>query len=36
MGGETIPGLVFKSTIWLVGIFAVFVPLSVRMYRKNA
>jgi ABC-2 type transport system permease protein/oleandomycin transport system permease protein len=35
-GGETIPSLVFKSTIWLVGIFAVFVPLSVRMYRKNA
>ena len=35
-GGETIANLIFKSTIWLVAIFAVFVPMSVRMYRKNA
>jgi ABC-2 type transport system permease protein/oleandomycin transport system permease protein len=34
--GQTLPGLIFKSTIWMLAILIVFVPLSVRMYRKNA
>jgi ABC-2 type transport system permease protein len=31
---ETLPALLFKSAIWIVGILAVFVPLSIRLYRK--
>lgn len=31
---ETLPGLLLKSAGWIVGILAVFVPLSVRLYRK--
>jgi ABC-2 type transport system permease protein len=32
--GNTMPGLIWKSTIWIVAILAVFIPLSVRLYRK--
>jgi ABC-2 type transport system permease protein len=31
---ETLPGLLFKSAIWVVAILALFVPLSIRLYRK--
>ncbi len=31
---ETLPGLLFKSAIWIVAMLAVFVPLSIRLYRK--
>jgi ABC transporter DrrB family efflux protein len=31
---ETLPGLLFKSAIWIVAILAIFVPLSIRLYRK--
>jgi ABC-2 type transport system permease protein len=33
--GTTVTGLMIKSTLWIVGILAVFVPLSVRKYRKT-
>ena len=32
--GETFPNLVFKSGLWIAVILAVFVPLSIRVYRK--
>jgi ABC-2 type transport system permease protein len=31
---DTFEGLLFKSVIWIVGILLVFVPLSIRLYRK--
>jgi ABC-2 type transport system permease protein/oleandomycin transport system permease protein len=31
---DTFESLLFKSVIWIVGILAVFVPLSIRQYRK--
>ncbi|MGE5227481.1 MAG: ABC transporter permease [Planctomycetaceae bacterium] len=31
---ETLPGLLLKSAIWIVAILAIFVPLSIRLYRK--
>lgn len=34
LAGETLAGLIFKSTVWIVGIMAIFVPLAVRQYRK--
>jgi ABC-2 type transport system permease protein len=33
--GTSVTGLMIKSTLWIVGILAVFVPLSVRKYRKT-
>jgi ABC-2 type transport system permease protein len=35
-GHESGIGLILKSAAWIVAILAVFVPLSVRMYRKAA
>ncbi len=32
--GETFPNLVFKSGAWIAVILAVFVPLSIRVYRR--
>jgi ABC-2 type transport system permease protein/oleandomycin transport system permease protein len=32
--GETVEGLIVKSTLWIVGILAVFAPVSIRRYRK--
>ena len=29
-------GLLWMSTIWIVGLLAVFIPLSIRMYRRLA
>ncbi len=34
--GETLTGLVVKSTIWILLILIIFVPLAVRLYRKTA
>jgi ABC transporter DrrB family efflux protein len=34
--GETLPGLMFKSTIWIAVLLVVFVPTAVRLYRKAA
>jgi hypothetical protein len=34
LAGETLAGLIFKSTVWIVGIMAIFVTLAVRQYRK--
>jgi ABC-2 type transport system permease protein len=31
---DTLEGLVVKSALWIVGILVVFVPLSVRLYRR--
>jgi ABC-2 type transport system permease protein/oleandomycin transport system permease protein len=31
---DTFEGLVFKSTIWIVGLLVVFVPLAIHLYRK--
>jgi ABC-2 type transport system permease protein len=31
---DTLEGLVVKSALWIVAILVVFVPLSVRLYRK--
>jgi ABC transporter DrrB family efflux protein len=31
---DTLEGLIVKSTLWIVGLLAVFVPLSVRLYRR--
>jgi ABC-2 type transport system permease protein/oleandomycin transport system permease protein len=31
---ESLPGLLLKSAAWIVGILAIFVPLSIRLYRK--
>lgn len=31
---DTFEGLVVKSVLWIVGLIVVFVPLSVRLYRK--
>ena len=33
--GTTVTGLMVKSTLWIIGILVVFVPLSVRKYRKT-
>jgi ABC-2 type transport system permease protein len=32
--GNSMPGLIMKSTVWILAILAVFVPLAVRLYRK--
>lgn len=34
LAGETLTGLVVKSTLWILGILVVFVPIAVRQYRK--
>jgi ABC-2 type transport system permease protein/oleandomycin transport system permease protein len=34
--GETLPGMIFKSTAWIVVLLVVFVPTAVRLYRKAA
>lgn len=31
---DTFEGLLVKSVLWIVGIFIVFMPLSIRLYRK--
>ena len=31
---DTFEGLVVKSTVWIVGLLVVFVPLAIRLYRK--
>ena len=31
---DTFEGLVFKSTIWIIGLLVVFVPLAIHLYRK--
>ena len=33
--GETYLGLVLRSALWIAGILAVFVPLSIRVYRRT-
>jgi ABC-2 type transport system permease protein len=33
--GETLLGLTLKSGVWIAGILAVFVPLSIRLYRRT-
>jgi ABC-2 type transport system permease protein len=33
-GGATLPSLVLKSTLWIIAILLVFIPMSVRLYRK--
>jgi hypothetical protein len=30
----SLEGLIFLSTIWVAGLLIVFVPVSIRMYRK--
>jgi ABC-2 type transport system permease protein len=34
--GQTMAGLLVKSTLWIIGILAVFIPTAVRQYRKAA
>jgi hypothetical protein len=34
--GQTMGMLVVKSTLWIIGILAVFIPTAVRQYRKAA
>jgi ABC-2 type transporter. len=34
--GETLPGLILKSSAWILLILVIFVPLAVRLYRKTA
>ena len=31
---DTFEGLVFKSTVWIIGLLVVFVPLAIHLYRK--
>jgi len=31
---DTFEGLLFKSTLWIIGLLIVFVPLAIRLYRK--
>jgi ABC transporter DrrB family efflux protein len=31
---DTFEGLLFKSTAWILGLLAIFVPLAIRLYRK--
>ncbi len=31
---DTLEGLIVKSVLWMVGLFVVFMPLSIRLYRK--
>jgi hypothetical protein len=31
---DTFEGLALKSSIWIVGLLVVFVPLAIRLYRK--
>jgi hypothetical protein len=31
---DTFEGLLFKSVIWIAAILIIFVPLSIRLYRK--
>jgi ABC transporter DrrB family efflux protein len=31
---DTFEGLLLKSSIWIVGLLAIFVPLAIRLYRK--
>jgi hypothetical protein len=31
---DTFEGLVIKSTLWIVGILLVFVPIAIRLYRR--
>ena len=33
-GSQPLPDLLWLSTIWIVGILAVFIPLSIRLYNK--
>ncbi|MEX0755670.1 MAG: ABC transporter permease [Actinomycetota bacterium] len=33
---DTFEGLLLQSTLWIVGLLAVFIPLSIRMYRRLA
>jgi oleandomycin transport system permease protein len=33
LGGPVVPSL-WKSLVWLAGIFIVFLPLAVRAYRR--
>ena len=33
---ETLPGMLFKSTTWIVLLLVIFVPTAVRLYRKAA
>jgi hypothetical protein len=33
--GETVLGLTIKSGIWIAIILAIFMPLSVRIYRRT-
>jgi hypothetical protein len=32
--GETLSGLILKSTLWIAVILIAFVPIAVRTYRK--
>jgi hypothetical protein len=34
--GHTTITLLLWSALWIAGLLAVFVPLAIRMYRKNA